>query len=74
MADSLPDTRSPPGTVAVPLSIAISLASIFFAAGSAYFLVTSTAREVDALRALVAVHIANVRALCQASRAANCAP
>lgn len=120
MADSLPDsvqhapTPSAPGAVAVPLSIAISLASAFFAAGGAYFTVTRTAAEVESLRARVDDHVrapthaitaerlnqmdvrmsavekmlaeqrsthddivrisANVRALCQASRAANCAP
>lgn len=120
MPDSIPDTSRPvaaavpPGSIAVPLSLAVSLFSAAFALGGAYFMVTRTAVEVESLRARVDDHTrtsahlvtgerltqidgrllglekaiadqrsthddivkigANVRALCQASRAANCAP
>ncbi|HEY8925062.1 MAG TPA: hypothetical protein VIU64_11830 [Polyangia bacterium] len=110
--------QAPPATpalsIAIPLSLALSLASICFAAGGSYVTVATTAARQAAVEARLADHIsapahpvasqrmneiehhlddlghvvatmnathddvvriaANVRALCQASRAANCAP
>lgn len=109
----MPDT-STPGTIAVPLALAFSIGAACFSAGGAYFTITRSAIEVEALRARVDDHVhtpahavtaerllvidarlakiegaiaeqratreeivkigQNVRALCAASKAANCAP